>query len=119
MLRIVLAGILGFAAVSLSGVVSNAPAGDKEEKKDAKKTLEGTLTCTKCALGETKVCGHALIVKDGEKKVTYYLVDKGGREPYHKNCCTEDVPGTKVTGKIVEKDKKFSIEEPKVVLPKK
>ena len=76
-----------------------------EDKKDEKKTLEGTLTCTKCALGETKACGHALIVKEGDKKVTYYIVDKGGKEPYHKNCCTADVDA-KVTGKVGEKDGK-------------
>ncbi len=117
MLRYILAVALGVAAISLSGVNSRVVADD--EKKPEKKTLEGTLTCTKCALGETKACGHALIVKEGDKKVNYYLVDKGGKEPYHKNCCTEDVPGTKVTGKVIEKDGKKTIEEPKVELPKK
>ena len=118
MLRVLLAGFLGFAVVVAAGSVSTAE-DKKEEKKDAKKTLEGTLTCTKCALGETKACGHALIVKDGDKKVTYYLVDKGGKEKYHAACCQADVDGVKVSGKIVEKDKKQSIEEPKVELPKK
>src|SRR5580658_10690238 len=113
MLRCALVIALGFAALSLASLTS-ATADDK----DTKKTLEGTLTCTKCALGETKACGHALIVKDGDKKITYYLVDKGGKETYHKNCCTADVEGVKVTGKIVEKDGKKSVEEPKVELPK-
>jgi Family of unknown function (DUF6370) len=113
MMRYVLAAALGFAAVTLGGLtVATA-----DEKKDEKKTLEGTLTCTKCALGETTACGHALIVKEGDKKVTYYLVDKGGKEPYHKDCCTADV-AAKVTGKVVEKDKKKSIEEPKVEIKK-
>jgi hypothetical protein len=112
MLRCALVIALGFAAFSLANLTS-ATADDK----DTKKTLEGTLTCTKCALGETKACGHALIVKDGDKKVTYYLTDKGGKESYHKDCCTADVEA-KVTGKIVEKDGKKSIEEPKVEVKK-
>jgi hypothetical protein len=114
--RVFLAALLGFAAMTLAGTVGTAVA---EDKKEAPKALEGTLTCTKCALGETKACGHALIVKDGDKKVTYYLVDKGGKEPYHASCCSADVPGTKVSGKIVEKDSKKMIEAPKVELPKK
>ena len=107
-MRIALAAVL---AVSFGAFTS---AQDKAEKK----TLEGTLTCTKCALGETKTCGHALIVKEGDKKVTYYIADKGGKEPYHKECCTKDVEGVKVTGKVVEKDKKKTIEEPKVEFKK-
>ena len=109
MMRLALAVLLGFGVVTLAGLSTSATA--QEKKKDEKKTLEGTLTCTKCALGETKACGHALIVKEGDKKVTYYLADKGGKEPYHKECCTADVEGVKVTGKIVEKDKKKTIED--------
>jgi Family of unknown function (DUF6370) len=114
MLRFALAAALGFAAITVAGLNSTRA----DDKKDEKKTLEGTLTCTKCALNETKECGHALIVKEGDKKVTYYLVDKGGKEKYHPDVCTADLPGTKVTGKIVEKDKKFTIEDPKVEIKK-
>ncbi|HVL12001.1 MAG TPA: hypothetical protein VM529_05520 [Gemmata sp.] len=110
MMRIALAAVL---AVTFGAFTA------AQDKKDEKKTLEGTLSCTKCALSETKACGHALIVKEGDKKVTYYLVDKGGKEPYHGKCCTADVDGVKVTGKVVEKDKKQTIEEPKVEFPKK
>jgi hypothetical protein len=118
MLRIALAVALGFAAVTLVGLSNSATAQDKkEEKKDEKTTLEGTLTCTKCALGETKACGNALVVEKDKKKVTYYLADKGGKEPYHKECCTADVPA-KVTGKVVEKDGKKTIEDPKVEVKK-
>jgi RecG-like helicase len=113
MLRIALAVALGFGAITLS-VAGGALA---QDKKDEKKTLEGTLTCTKCALGETKACGHALIVKEGDKKVNYYLVDKGGKEPYHKNVCTQDAEA-KVTGKVGEKDGKKTISEPKVEIKK-
>jgi hypothetical protein len=114
MMRYILAAVLGFAAITLVGFTATA-----EEKKDEKKTLTGTLICTKCSSGETTKCEHALIVKEGDKKVTYYIADKGGAEPYHAKCCRDDVPDVKVTGKIVEKDKKKTIQEPKVEFPKK
>jgi hypothetical protein len=116
MLRYLLAGFLGFAVITLAGVATSANA---QDKKDEKKTLTGTLVCTKCELGETKACGHALIVKEGDKKITYYIADKGGKEPYHAKCCTAPAEGVKVTGKVVEKDKKKTIESPKVEFPKK
>ena len=109
MLRFALAASLGFAALL------TVTAQDKKDK-DAK-TLEGMLTCTKCALSETKACGNALVVKDGDKKVTYYLTDKGGKETYHAACCKGDV-AAKVTGKVVEKDKKLTIEDAKVEVKK-
>jgi hypothetical protein len=111
MLRTALIAAFGVFAITLTGFVA------ADDKKDEKKTLEGTLTCTKCALGETTACGHALVVKDGTKKITYYLLDKGGKEPYHKNCCTADVDA-KVTGKVGEKDGKKTIEDPKVEIKK-
>ncbi|MFO0823209.1 MAG: hypothetical protein U0792_08825 [Gemmataceae bacterium] len=116
MIRFALAALLGIATITLAGV--NTTAARAEDKKAEKKTLEGTLTCTKCALKETKACGHALIVKDGDKKVTYYIADKGGKEPYHKACCTADVDGVKVTGTVGEKDGKKTISAAKVELPK-
>ena len=116
MLRFALALALGVAAVTLSGTTFNANAEDKKDKVEAKK-FEGTLTCTKCALSETKACGHALIVKVDGKDVKYYLVDKGGKEAYHKECCTADVKAT-VTGKPGEKDGKKIIEDPKVEVQK-
>ncbi|MCE9561631.1 MAG: hypothetical protein K8U57_06210 [Planctomycetes bacterium] len=116
MMRIVLAVAFGITACTLAGVTTNAVRA--EDKKTEAKTLTGTLTCTKCALKETDKCGNALIVKEGDKKVTYYLDDKGGGAPYHKACCKGDVEGVKVTGKVVEKDKKQTITEPKVELPK-
>jgi len=103
------------AIICMAGLlaVNQAWADDKAEAK----TLKGTLTCTKCALKETKACGHALIVKEDGKDVKYYLVDKGGREPYHGQVCQEDKPAT-VTGKVVKKDNKLYIESPKVEVQK-
>jgi hypothetical protein len=112
MIRTAIFAAFAVAILGLAGFTASA-----EDKKDEKKTLEGTLTCTKCALGETTACGHALIVKEGGKDVKYYLTDKGGKEPYHKNCCTADV-GAKVTGKVGEKDGKKTIEDPKVEIKK-
>ncbi len=114
MLRIALALSLGFAAIALSGTTTNVRA---EDKKDETKKLEGTLTCTKCALSETKACGHALLVKVDGKEVKYYLNDKGGKESYHKSCCTADVAAT-VTGKVSEKDGKKMIDDAKVEIKK-
>lgn len=109
MIRALLAVVVGLALV---GFTANA-----DDKKDATKKLEGTLCCTKCSLSETKTCGHALKVKDGDKEVTYYLNDKGGKETYHKDVCTEDKPAT-VTGKVSEKDGKKYIDEAKVEIKK-
>jgi hypothetical protein len=110
MLRAALALALGFAIVTLAG--STYSTGAEEKKEDTKK-LEGKLTCTKCALSETTACGHALLVKQDGKEIKYYLNDKGGKETYHKKCCTQDVDAV-VTGKVVEKDKKMYINDPKV-----
>ena len=108
MLRYVLAIALGFSIVTMAGVAVTA-----DDKKDETKptTLEGKLVCTKCKLGETEACGNALVVKDGDKEVTYYLTDKGKGEKYHK-CSGEQT--AKVTGKVSEKDGKKVIAEAKV-----
>jgi hypothetical protein len=118
MLRFALAVALGIGAVTLAGSTFTVNADEKKEKdaKDVKK-LEGKLTCTKCTLAETKACGHALVLKEDGKEVKYYLVDKGGKESYHGKCCQEPVDAI-VTGKVVEKDKKKMIEEPKVEIKK-
>ena len=107
MLRYVLALALGFSVVALSGVATTA-----QEKKDKKATtLEGKLVCTKCKLSETDKCGNALIVKEGDKEITYYLQDKGKAEKYHK--CSGEKDAT-VTGVVSEKDGKKIISNAKV-----
>ena len=65
-------------ALALGFIVATGTAGAEDKKPEVKK-LEGTLTCTKCALKETKACGNALIVKKDGKDVKYYLVDKAGK----------------------------------------
>jgi hypothetical protein len=101
--------LLGLA-VAVSAVAFLASAG-ADDKKDEKKTLEGKLVCSKCKLSETPDCGNALVVKEGDKEVTYYIKDKGKGETYHKCSGEKEV---KVTGKVSEKDGKKYIEEAKV-----
>jgi len=114
MLRIALAIALGFSVISLTSVSADDK---KEDKKPATKTLEGKLVCTKCTLNESKACGHALQVKEGDKIVTYYIMDKGGKEKYHGKVCPAGTElDAKVTGKVVEKDKKKTITDAKVEL---
>lgn len=108
MLRYALALALGFSVVAVSQVTVTA----QDKKSDAKvTTLEGKLVCTKCKLSETDACGNALQVKKDGKVVTYYISDKGKAEKYHK--CSGEADA-KVTGKVVEKDKKMYIEDAKV-----
>lgn len=110
-MRSVCALALGASIIALSGSAFTARADEK--KKEETKKLEGKLTCTKCALGETSACEHALVLKVDGKEVKYYLKDKGGKEKYHSKCCSDPVDAI-VTGKVVEKDKKLFIEAPKV-----
>jgi cytochrome c-type biogenesis protein CcmH/NrfF len=108
MLRFVLAAALGFSALAVSQMTVTAD--DKKDDKKATK-LEGKLVCSKCKLSETEACGNALVVKDGDKTITYYLSDKGKAEKYHK--CSGEADAV-VTGKVVEKEKKKYIEDAKV-----
>jgi len=83
MLRKLLALVVGVAALSMVAYAAD----DKKDTKKEGKVLEGKLVCSKCTLGETKACGHALKVKDGDKEVVYYIKDKGGKEPFHGKVC--------------------------------
>jgi hypothetical protein len=112
MLRYALALALGVSIVVLANF--SATAQEKKEAKDSK-TIEGKMVCGKCSLGETSACSNVVKVKEGGKEVKYYITDKGNKEKYHKDVC----PGgsevdVKVTGKIVEKDGKKTIEDAKV-----
>jgi hypothetical protein len=104
MLKAFLGLVVAFSAAAF---LATASADDKAETK----TLEGKLVCSKCKLSETSECGNALVVKDGDKEVKYYLKDKGKGETYHK-CSGEKA--VKVTGKVSEKDGKKYIEDAKV-----
>lgn len=80
-------------------------------------TLTGTMWCAKCGLKDKafKKCTNALVVKDGDKSVTYYLDDKGNGEDYHEGLCGGgSKEGVKVTGVVTEKDNKKWIKATKV-----
>lgn len=80
-------------------------------------TLTGTMWCAKCGLKDKafKKCTNALVVKDGDKSVTYYLEDKGNGEDYHEGLCGGgSKEGVKVTGVVTEKDNKKWIKASKV-----
>jgi hypothetical protein len=96
--------VLGLALVCLTALAT----GRADEKKDPPKkdvTLKGTLLCTMCELNETAACGTAIKVKEGDKEVVYYFIDKGKEEKYHGKVCTGPAKGS-VTGAVSEKDKK-------------
>jgi hypothetical protein len=101
--------VLGLLILGLASSVS-VLGQDKDKKKEADKTttLKGTITCTKCDLGETAECGHVIKVKDGDKTVLYYFIDKGGDEKYHAKVCTAPAKGS-VTGVLSDKDKKHFV----------
>jgi hypothetical protein len=92
---------------------AEAPAQDKEV------TLKGTILCAKCALKEAKTCTTAIVVKEGEKEVTYYFKDKGNKEDYHEEVCGGARKEGTVIGTISEKDGKKWITPKKVEYAKK
>jgi hypothetical protein len=114
MRRFAIALAMGFSLVALSGVSTTAQE-KKADKKAEAKPLEGKMVCGKCKLAETEACSNVLIVKEKDVEVKYYLTDKGKGEKYHK-CSGES--NVKVTGKVVEKDKKKTLEDAKVELVK-
>ena len=81
-------------------------------------TLDGTIQCAKCSLKETKQCTTAIVVKEGDKNVTYYFADKGNGESYHENVCGGGKAAGTVTGKAFEKDGKMWITPTKVAYKK-
>jgi hypothetical protein len=118
MIRKLMGLMMGLAVIGMIAIA------DEKKEEPKKISVEGKLVCTKCELKETKKCGHAILVKDkddAKKEIKYYIKDKGGAEPYHKECCTAPVDA-KVSGKLVEKKEKDkvtkTIEEPKVEVKK-
>jgi hypothetical protein len=88
-----------------------------EEKKEV--ALKGDILCAKCELKETKKCTTAIVVKEGDKEVTYYFLDKGNKEDYHEEVCGGGRKEGKVTGTISVKDGKKWITPTKVEYTKK
>jgi hypothetical protein len=68
-------------------------------------TLKGEGKCGKCALKEAKDCTNIIEVKEGDKKVVYWLEQNDVSKAFHKNVCSATVKMTAV-GKASEKDGK-------------
>jgi hypothetical protein len=102
---------LAFVVFAVLG--AKAPAQEKEV------SLKGTILCAKCALKEAKTCTTAIVVKEGEKEVTYYFKDKGNKESYHEEVCGGARKEGTVTGTVSEKDGKKWITPTKVEYAKK
>jgi hypothetical protein len=88
-----------------------------EEKKEV--TLKGDIVCAKCELKETKKCTTAIVVKEGNKEITYYFLDKGNKEDYHEEVCGGGRKQGTVKGTVTVKDGKKWITPTKVEYTKK
>jgi hypothetical protein len=104
---------VALSLVVLGVLSAGAPAQEKEV------TLKGTILCAKCALKEAKTCTTAIVVKEGDKEVTYYFKDKGNKEDYHEEVCGGARKEGTVTGTITEKDGRKWITPKKVEYAKK
>lgn len=83
-----------------------------QEKKET--TLKGTILCAMCGLKETPQCQNAIQVKEGNKLVTYYFLDKGDAESYHDAVCGGERKEGAVTGTVSTKEGKQFITPKKV-----
>lgn len=85
--------------------------------EDKEVTLKGKIMCAKCELklkGVTK-CQTVIQVKEGEKQVTYFFLDKGNQESWHEEVCGGGKKDGSVTGVVSEKDGKKWIKPSKVM----
>lgn len=74
-----------------------------------KKTITGEGQCAKCSLKEKTPdgkCQNAVVVKEGDKKVTYYMVMNDVAKKFHGKICQE-TKTVKATGEVEEKDGKM------------
>ncbi len=78
-------------------------------------TLEGKITCAKCALGEAKECQNVLVVDQAGSQVQYYVVKNDVAEQYGHTCKGEKA--AVVTGTVAEKDGKKWITATKMEPP--
>ena len=96
-------------------------AAGSDEGKDKEVTLKGTILCAKCALKEkdVKKCTTAIVVKENDKEVIYYLDDQGAKESYHEEVCGGEKKAGLVVGVVATKDGKRWIKPSKVEYEKK
>jgi hypothetical protein len=101
--------LLGSLAVLCIFAVS-VRAADKEV------TLKGKIMCAKCELKLPGVrkCQTVIQVKEGDKDVLYFFLDKGNKETWHEEVCGGGKKDGAVTGTVLEKDGKKWIAPKKV-----
>jgi RecG-like helicase len=81
------------------------------------KTVTGEGKCAKCALKETDECQNVVQVKEGDKTVTYYLVQNDISKEFHKNVC-KGPKKISVTGTVKEVSGKMELTPTKIDLAK-
>ena len=81
------------------------------------KTLTGEGKCGKCALKETKECQNTVTVKEGDKSVTYYLVENQVSKDFHSNICRGPKKIT-ATGSVKEVEGKMQLTATKIEVVK-
>ncbi len=110
--------LFGFGLLALLAGSTLAVAAEDKPAATKEVTLEGTIQCAKCSLKQAKECTNAIVVKEGEKNVTYFFADKGNGESYHEMVCGGGKEQGTVTGKVAEKDGKMWITPTKVAYKK-
>lgn len=103
--------IISTLAAAALLTVNSAFAADKEV------TLNGEAKCGKCALKEAKECTNVIEVKDGDKKVVYWLDQNDVSKAFHKTVCSDTAKVTAV-GKVSEKDGKKTFVASKIEVAK-
>jgi hypothetical protein len=81
---------------------------------DKEVTLKGAIMCGKCELKQTKKCATVIKVKEGDKEVIYWFLDKGNKEEYHEEVCGGGKKEGTVIGTVFEKDGKKWVKPSKV-----
>jgi len=101
--------MLAVCALFLGASLSVLAADDEE------KTITGDATCAKCALKEAKSCQNVVVVKEGDKKVNYYMKKgKVADDNHAKAGFCKSEKKVKVTGVVTEKDGKKMIDAKKI-----
>jgi len=107
MKKFVLAALVAGITMAFTPKVSAADA----------KTLTGEGKCGKCALKETKECQNTVTVKEGDKSVTYYLVQNEVSKGFHDNIC-KGTKKVKAVGTVKEVDGKMQLTATKIEVVK-
>src|SRR3989442_562783 len=81
------------------------------------KKITGEGKCAKCVLKETASCQNVIEAKEGDKTVTYYLVQNDVSKEFHDNICKKSQKVT-ATGTVKEVEGKLELTATKIELVK-